>query len=910
MKKIYLIFWLVILCTITLYSQNLIKKKKVGENRYETNDYYSNPFNNVSPMTASLLLDIQKQGLEKLKSNKELKSKYLIRDSKDGQYVYGIFQINEGFSENLFKDLKIKINSKIGNFWTYSILIEDLFRLIEFREIKYLQIDEPVYQKLDNARASTWVDEVHQGISLPQSIKGNGVIVGVIDGGFDYTHPTFLDQSGTTLRISKVWNTKDNFGTPPTGFSYGSEYVGQVAILNEFYSINTKSHGTHVAGIAAGSGFGTNGTFLGVAPESEIVLVQTGGGNFNGQFGGNISIIDGIKYIFDFAQSIGKPAVINLSLGTHIGSHDGSSIVDQTFNSLVGNGKILVGAAGNEGDTPLHASHSFSNDTVQTIVYFESGTNNGMGGIDIWGSPYSQFTYAINIFDVNGNYQAYTPYLYTSNNGSIDTIFQINSNSIHVKTICQGNSPLNHKPNVSVAIDNPSQSYFATIELTSQNSTLHLWNNGLGTGAKLTSYFPGLGYQPNWLDGNTDYTVGEIGGTASGVISVGAYSSKNSWTALNGSSESTSSTIDNIASFSSKGPTVDWRTKPDITAPGDVVVSSVNSWDNNYPSSSYKVVSQVTIGGENWYYAEMDGTSMASPMVSGIVALMLQVNPALNPSQTLQYIKNNAWTDSYTGTIPANGSNTWGWGKIDAHETIKSIVNDVTNSFSVNVTASPSSICINGWTQLNPNSVGGTGTNSYSWSSDPSGFNSTDSNPWVSPTVNTTYTVTVTTGVVKKITSVTVNVTNIPTPVISANNNLLTSDATSGNQWYVDNNLISGATSTTYTPIQNGNFYVIVSQNGCSSTQSNIIYFTDVEEITANSNFKVYPNPVNQNLYIETLKSNSKLKFEIYNSIGQMVYSSTVNKKTIVDISHFANGFYDLNIYDGRNVYTKRLIKE
>ncbi|MBI5538523.1 MAG: S8 family peptidase [Bacteroidia bacterium] len=149
-----------------------------------------------------------------------------------------------------------------------------------------------------------------------------------------------------------------------------------------------------------------------------------------------------------------------------------------------------------------------------------------------------------------------------------------------------------------------------------------------------------------------------------------------------------------------------------------------------------------------------------------------------------------------------------------------------------------------------------------------------------------------------------------PTPTISQNGNQLISDATTGNQWYLDGNIIPGATNQTYNITSAGNYYVISTNNGCSSNISNAIYSINVEEISLNNNFAVYPNPVNHELFIETLKSNSKLKFEIINSIGQIVYSSFVDKKVVVNISYFANGIYDLNIYDGQTIYTKRFIKE
>jgi subtilisin family serine protease len=169
--------------------------------------------------------------------------------------------------------------------------------------------------------------------------------------------------------------------------------------------------------------------------------------------------------------------------------------------------------------------------------------------------------------------------------------------------------------------------------------------------------------------------MGEIGGTSNKIITVGAYVTKDSYVNIKGNTMKSDDPLNTLASFSSRGPTADGRTKPEITAPGEKIVSSVNSYDTSYNENNDEVIIRVEQGGSGWFFAAMQGTSMATPMTTGIVALMLQANPALGPEQAKQILKQNARTDSYTGTIPPEGSNSWGWGKIDAQKSVLAAFN-------------------------------------------------------------------------------------------------------------------------------------------------------------------------------------------------------------------------------------------
>jgi hypothetical protein len=225
-------------------------------------------------------------------------------------------------------------------------------------------------------------------------------------------------------------------------------------------------------------------------------------------------------------------------------------------------------------------------------------------------------------------------------------------------------------------VNNSLDEVFLTGTHIGNGGNIDIWNNGVGSGAALKS----LGYT-GVLDGDTDITIGEIGGTGNEIISVGAYCSKNSWTAFNGMPGLSNEVMDDVASFSSIGPTVDGRVKPDISAPGTFIASSVNSFDPDYYLTHPNVVAALNQPSTNseWFYAVMQGTSMASPMVTGIIALLLEVNPNLTPNQIKSILNNNAIVDAYTGSVP---NNTWGYGKINAYTSILDVL--ITPSWDCN----------------------------------------------------------------------------------------------------------------------------------------------------------------------------------------------------------------------------------
>jgi minor extracellular serine protease Vpr len=599
--------------------------------------------------------------------------------------VPALIQVNAQCTPEELLQYGIVVNSKIGNIWSVMIPEKSLSLLSSIKTIEYAELSSfanAARFKNDLERQLTQVDKVQNGLqnSLPKNYSGKGVIVGIVDVGFQCNNPTFYTADGKNNRIIRYWQQNNNNGTAPAGYSYGTEFSDSAVIagLNDMDG----THGTHVAGIAVGSGYSTPGLqYRGVAPEAEIILVtikytnDTLPGSALGDYiVANPTIIDAYKYIFDYAESVGKPAVINLSWGMHTGPHDGTSLFDRATELLVGKGKILIGANGNEGDNPMHFYHKFNKDTAATIM-IENGRQWRQGESvysDFWGSKKSHFSIKVQFIDTNKTIIAETPFISSNKDTSIQYKFNADTSVFNVHFAVNSNYINNNKPSITVSADHKKQRKYAIIAfICSDSSEVHGWNSGAArdwTSGSFRNKLNQLNFESSFIAGDAAYTAGENGGTSKAVISVGAIAARTSYTNVKGKfiNDSWYTTPPSIARFSSRGPTVDGRIKPNVTAPGYNVPSSLNNkqlagWmiDRTLLKSVFKNDTQ--------YWAAFSGTSMAAPHVAGIVALLLQANPNLTATQVKDILESTADEDQSTGSVP---NNTYGYGRVNAYSAI------------------------------------------------------------------------------------------------------------------------------------------------------------------------------------------------------------------------------------------------
>jgi len=502
---------------------------------------------------------------------------------------------------------------------------------------------------MDSARQSGRIDLATASLSqegIP--FRGKGVIVGIVDVGFDLLHPVFFTENGT-YRVLRFWDQNRKQGTGTARFSYGKEFVGAENVLLAERDSAEGSHGTHVSGIAAGSRTGS--PYFGVASDADLVLVSTSLEEKD--------ILDGVCYIADYARSVNKPCVINLSIGGRLGPHDGTSAFDRAIDSLVGPGVLVVGAAGNDAIGKHHATRTFvlPADTLQ----LRSTSSEGLCYVDIWGEAERDFRVRATL---KNSLTGETLFEQTKLiDAALDTCYEdtLNLGKGGFAGIYVERDSFNNRPHATVACYVPqteNRLRYLIQAVGDASTSVHAWVAGGGS-------FDDLG------DGSltSDHTVMEIGGTGRSTITVGMHVTKKVTTY-----KTTTYSLYDLNPDTSRGPTLDGRRKPDVSAPGSLVVSAVSRFDAMSCAAALDTVSRE---GTDFFYACNQGTSMAAPLVTGVVALWLQANPDLTVTDVREILDATSWQDL---RVNMGDSNAWGAGKIDAFAGLKYVWSHFPNS--------------------------------------------------------------------------------------------------------------------------------------------------------------------------------------------------------------------------------------
>ena len=515
---------------------------------------------------------------------------------------------------------------------------------------------------LDKARRAADVDRVQSGKLLDTPFDGRGVIIGVIDRSFEYRHPAFLDKEGRS-RILALW---DRSGYKPG--ADGSLPVDSTTIIDGTDKVDLQGggHGTHVAAIAAGSEVG-NG-FHGVAPGASLVLIPS---TFEAA-----EVIENVRFIRGFAERRRMPWVVNLSFGSQIGPHDGTTPYDRTLSHLTGPGGVIVAAMGNEGIDNLHVGTTLQPGQTRYVRFTrEKKGENGVypnAELALWGqTPDRTVRFKVRPYVLTqGQLVAYDA-AFWKRCADIRSGADRNNLKEHWSIELRMNQ-------IRVDVNDPAAEVVLAITLpgsAQSERTFHLWAER-HQGAFSPTAAPG--HAAEHLAPTADYLVGEGAATIPAAIAVGSFTSRKDYPdALHPNARGNRpnvvlNDVDVVglrSYFSSNGPGLDSiRVRPTVLAPGSMVCSALNALAPGFnPEAQTTFVADVLKRGDRtFYYGAMQGTSMASPFVAGCVALWLQASPTLTPADITDIIRRSSRRP--TAMNNAEWTPLYGYGRIDAYK--------------------------------------------------------------------------------------------------------------------------------------------------------------------------------------------------------------------------------------------------
>ncbi|MCE3297172.1 MAG: hypothetical protein K0R65_2886 [Crocinitomicaceae bacterium] len=622
-----------------------------------------NNFSNITGIDLQLI----NQAFAKREKNpaafEAVKSRFPVYRINGQDYLSLLAQANPSFNAETLRSQGIIVGKPIKNIVTLKLPLTLLNTVSSLQGIDYVEIPSKISPDLDKAVKDVRADSVQQGINLPEAYTGQDIYIGITDWGFDYTHPNFYDTSLQQTRIVAAWDQFKQNGPHPAGYSYGTEYATENDLLAahsdtaNIYSYGY--HGSHVAGICGGSGAGT--VYRGVAFEANFLMATF--------LIDAASVIDAYEWMYEKALADSKRLVINQSWGLHyMGNLDGTSLLSQAIDAYTELGVVFVSSGGNNGNVNFHLNKTFANNELKSkIDFYDYSANEFMWGQSVtqWGEPGKAFQTSIQVTNSSNTVLVESPFYSTATTVNyVDSILVTGTDTIFFNVSCENANPQNNRPHIRLRVKNTHTALKVLMRTQAADGTVHSWN--------VTELTTGVG---NWgmpfstsgggtTAGNTNYGISEPACT-NGTIAVAAYAAQ--------FQQGQGTVGGGIAGFSSWGPTLDDRVKPDISAPGVNVGSSFSS----YTDESFSSAATVNFNGRDYPFAKISGTSMSAPMVSGIVALILDANPYLSPPQVKEIIRETARTDNFTGVIPAEGSTRWGYGKINAYAAVQLALNTV-----------------------------------------------------------------------------------------------------------------------------------------------------------------------------------------------------------------------------------------
>lgn len=596
-----------------------------------------------------------------------LATKQLTRSQSDDRLLTAFVRI-DGNAAEVLRQYGCKELARVGDISIAAIPLSKLGALSCGRQVKRIETGRRCSIQMDTTRLVVNAEKVYTGEGLSQSYTGRGVVVGVQDIGFDLTHPNFYSADMSQYRIKALWDqlSRDTIGST---LYVGRDYVGREALLELGHPIDgeTQTHGTHTAGIAAGSGVEGNGVvspYRGMACDADLVLVDNAADN--------TSLIDpkdyykftyatdalGFKYIFDYAESMHQPCVINFSEGSSQDFHGYDQLYYELLAKLIGPGRIIVSSAGNDGARNSYIHKNIGKERAGAFI---------MGNekrFSCTAKSKQTFTFRISVYDNVASPQIVdisTVNVCNAQDSLLTDSLLVGGKRYKWRVLAYPNSYDTSETAYDFQLSSPSKlgdSPQVSLQVMGRDADIELY--------RMSGYMFPHSLDPVLDAGDCRYTIFSPSSSPD-VICVGSTSYRTQFVNYLGEKKVYDSGQKGIrSSFSAMGPTLDGRIKPDVMAPGQNIISSYSTFFINNPknvnASVKSDVRHFKYNGHTYAWNANAGTSMSAPIVTGAIALWLQADPMLTPADCLEIFAN---TCSHYDTSLSYPNNLYGYGQID-----------------------------------------------------------------------------------------------------------------------------------------------------------------------------------------------------------------------------------------------------
>ena len=605
-----------------------------------------------------------------------LATKQLTRSQSDDRLLTAFVRI-DGNSAEVLRQYGCKELARVGDISIAAIPLSKLGALSCGRQVKRIETGRRCSIQMDTTRLVVNAEKVYTGEGLSQSYTGRGVVVGVQDIGFDLTHPNFYSADMRQYRIKALWDqlSRDTIGST---LYVGRDYVGREALLELKHPIDgeTQTHGTHTAGIAAGSGAEGNGDvspYRGMACDADLVLVDNAADN--------ASLIDpkdyykftyatdalGFKYIFDYAERMHQPCVINFSEGSSQDFHGYDQLYYELLAKLIGPGRIIVSSAGNDGARNSYIHKNIGKERAGAFI---------MGNekrFSCTAKSKQTFTFRISVYDNVASPQIVdisTVNICNAQDSLLTDSLLVGEKKYIWRVLAYPNSYDARETAYDFQLSSPSKlgdSPQVSLQVMGRDADIELY--------RMSGYMFPHSLDPVLDAGDCRYTIFSPSSSPD-VICVGSTSYRTQFVNYLGEKKVYDSGQKGIRSpFSAMGPTLDGRIKPDVMAPGQNIISSYSTFFINNPknvnASVKSDVRHFDYNGRTYAWNANAGTSMSAPVVTGAIALWLQADPTLTPTDCLEIF---AKTCSHYDTSLSYPNNLYGYGQIDVAAGLREVL--------------------------------------------------------------------------------------------------------------------------------------------------------------------------------------------------------------------------------------------